>query len=98
MTEESLRKEMEKYGKVEKTSIPVNEDGRARGFGFVEFSNLNEAKKALDDLNSAKKKLAGNKVIVDWCIPKNIFKRLETDSLKKAEEKKNEDDEVYLNV
>jgi RNA recognition motif-containing protein len=94
MSEESLQKEMEKYGKVEKTSIPVK-DGRARGFGFVEFSSLNEAKKALEDLNSAKKKLAGNKVIVDWCIPKNIFKRLETDSLK-AEEKENEDD-VYLN-
>lgn len=92
MTEDSLRKEMEKYGKIVLTSLPVKDDGKLKGFGFVQFSTLDEAKKALEDLNSSNKKLAGNKVIVDWCIPKNIFQRLETQSKTQDPPKQGNDD------
>lgn len=80
MSEDSLRQEMSKFGKVVLTSIPLKEDGKMKGFGFVQFSNLTEAKRALDDLNAKERKLAGNKVAVDWCIPKNIFQRIEAKS------------------
>jgi nucleolar protein 4 len=92
LTDETLRKEMEKYGSVQQLSIPLKDDGKMKGFGFVQFSNLEEAKKALDDLNSSSKKLAGNKVSVDWCIPKNIFIRFQTDS-KKGEEGQGEEND-----
>jgi RNA recognition motif-containing protein len=74
MNEEELKKHMEKYGQVKFVSIPLKE-GKAKGFGFVVFNDLKEANKALSEINSSSAKIMGNKIVVDWCLPKNIFLR-----------------------
>jgi RNA recognition motif-containing protein len=54
VTDEDLKQAFEEYGKV--TSARVITDkftGRSRGFGFVEMTNDDEAKKAIDELNNA---------------------------------------------
>ncbi len=53
MTEDQLRGLFEAYGKVDSVNVVMNrETGRSRGFGFVEMGNADEARKAIDALNS----------------------------------------------
>jgi len=50
----SLRTKFEKYGTVEDAVvIRDRETGRSRGFGFVTFSNNEEAEVAIENLNDA---------------------------------------------
>ena len=71
--EELLKAEMEKFGTVTLVNLPKKADGKPKGFGFIVFDKLNDAKKAIDTLNERKEKFMGTKVACDWCIPKNIF-------------------------
>jgi len=64
---------MEKFGSVSLINLPKKADGKPKGFGFVVFDKLNDAKKAIDTLNGRIEKFLGTKVACDWCIPKNIF-------------------------
>ncbi len=51
-TEDSLRAALEAFGEVTSVRIITDrETGRSRGFGFAEFANADDAKKALDSLN-----------------------------------------------
>jgi RNA recognition motif-containing protein len=51
-TEDSVRGLFEGYGTVDRVSIVTDRDsGQARGFGFVEMSNSDEALKAITELN-----------------------------------------------
>ena len=85
MKEEALRTEMKKFGDVTLVNLPKKEDGKLKGFGFITFDKLNDAKKAIDELNSRKEKFMGTKVACDWCLPKNLF-------IKNTEEAKAEAD------
>jgi cold-inducible RNA-binding protein len=52
VTEDYLRQLFEAYGKVDSVALVTDRDtGRARGFGFVEMSNDDEAAKAIAGLN-----------------------------------------------
>ena len=73
VNEQILKQEMSKYGNVANVLIPKRDDGRYKGYGFVNFSEMNEATKALNELNSNKKPFYGKKVAVDWCLPKDVF-------------------------
>jgi RNA recognition motif-containing protein len=54
LTEEDLRQMFEPYGKVDSVAVVTDRDtGRARGFGFVEMGNDEEADKAIAGLNGA---------------------------------------------
>ena len=54
MTEEDLRAEFEKFGKVSKASIVKDKfSGKSKGFGFVEMPNLSEAELAVKKLDGA---------------------------------------------
>lgn len=64
---------MEKFGPVTLVTLPKKDDGKLKGFGFVVFDYLNDAKKAIDSLNARKDKFLGTKIACDWCIPKNLF-------------------------
>ena len=52
MTEEDLRAEFLKFGKVSKASIVKDKfSGKSKGFGFVEMPNLSEAESAIKKLD-----------------------------------------------
>ena len=53
-SEEDLRELFEQHGTVDKVHLITDRyTGRSRGFGFVEMPNDEEAKAAIDALNSA---------------------------------------------
>ncbi|HMA97751.1 MAG TPA: RNA-binding protein [Polyangiaceae bacterium] len=53
-TEDKLRVAFEPYGTVASATIMIDRmSGRSRGFGFVEFANEADAKKAIEALNGA---------------------------------------------
>ena len=54
-TEESLRDLFTGIGEVESVKIITDADtGRSKGFGFIEMSSAEDAKKAIDQLNNTK--------------------------------------------
>ena len=64
---------MSKYGNVVSVLIPKGDNGKYKGYGFVNFSEMSEATKALNELNNRKEPFHGKNVAVDWCLPKNVF-------------------------
>ena len=72
--DETLKKEMEKFGEVELINLPKKEGQKNHnGFGFVIFKKLKDAQKAIETLNAKTDKLNGTKVAADWCLPKNLY-------------------------
>jgi RNA recognition motif-containing protein len=68
-TEDELRAEFEAFGVV--TTVSVIKDkftGEARGFGFVEMANVEEAKKAMEGLNG--KELGGRTLNINEARPR----------------------------
>jgi len=54
-TEESLRELFSSIGEVESVKIITDADtGRSKGFGFIEMSSAEDAKKAIEQLNGTK--------------------------------------------
>ena len=54
VTEDELRELFEEYGEVMSVKIITDKySGRSKGYGFVEMSNNDEAKKAIESLNEA---------------------------------------------
>jgi RNA recognition motif-containing protein len=52
MTEQDLRVEFAKFGKVSKASIVKDKfSGKSKGFGFVEMPNMSEAELAIKKLD-----------------------------------------------
>ena len=67
-TEDSLKDLFSKAGKVESAAIITDKiSGRSKGFGFVEMSTDEEAKKAIETLNG--KELDGRTIIIDEARP-----------------------------
>ena len=72
--EEDLKEIFEEYGEV--TSAKVVNDkfsGRSKGFGFVEMSNDEEAKKAIAELNNAE--ISGRNIKVNESLPREANSR-----------------------
>ncbi|MFO0862550.1 MAG: RNA-binding protein [Candidatus Saccharibacteria bacterium] len=68
VTDESLKEFFEGVGTVESAKVITDrETGRSRGFGFVEMSSEDEAKKAIDELNE--KELDGRAISVNEARP-----------------------------
>ena len=64
MKEEELRAAFEEFGEVSSAKIIIDKySGKSKGFGFVEMSNDEEAKKAIEELNG--KEVVGRKLIVN---------------------------------
>lgn len=55
-------------GQVQRVHLPMDPDGRKRGFGFVTMANAEVAKKAADDLKSSD--IRGRRLIVNIAHPK----------------------------
>jgi len=64
VTEDELKELFEEFGEVMSVKIITDKySGRSKGYGFVEMSNNNEAKKAIDSLNE--KDLRGRNIRVN---------------------------------
>ncbi|HVX47750.1 MAG TPA: RNA-binding protein [Candidatus Saccharimonadales bacterium] len=67
--DDSLKQFFESAGTVVSANvIKDRESGRSRGFGFVEMSSEEEAKKAVDELNG--KELDGRPIVVNEAKPR----------------------------
>jgi len=67
-TEDGLRDHFAKAGKVESVSIITDKaSGRPKGFGFVEMSSEDEAKKAIEMFDG--KELDGRTIVVNEAKP-----------------------------
>ena len=68
-TETELRSLFEQFGEIRRLQIvTVRETGRARGFGFVEMENDEDATKAIAELNG--KEFGGRALVVAPARPK----------------------------
>ena len=68
-TEDDLKSMFEAHGKVDRASLAMDRTtGRARGFGFVEMPNDDEARSAIGALNDLEKE--GRKMQVNVAKPK----------------------------
>lgn len=59
-----LNDEFSKFGPVKFARVKLREDGKSRGFGFVEFENPEDAAKAQAEMND--KELSGRVIKVDF--------------------------------
>jgi len=69
-TEDNLRETFSAFGEVTSANIITDRDtGRSRGFAFVEMSNDEEAKAAIEGVNETE--IAGRQVNVNEARPRN---------------------------
>ncbi len=68
-TDDNLKAHFEAAGTVVSARVVTDrESGRSRGFGFVEFENDDDAKKAIDTLNGSQ--LDGREITVNEARPR----------------------------
>jgi RNA recognition motif-containing protein len=75
ITGADLKEIFEEYGEVVSSTVITDKySGRSKGFGFVEMSNDDEAKTAIEQLNSAE--LEGRTIVVNQALEqKDNFKK-----------------------
>ncbi len=70
LEEESLEQAFAQYGEVSSTKLITDrETGRAKGFGFIEMPNDDEAQAAIDGLNGTD--LMGRTLVVNEARPRS---------------------------
>ena len=73
---EKLRVFFSKFGQVKNVYIPKKSDGERKhnaGFGFVQFSNVFEAARAIKESNT--KKIFGRPIAVDWAVRQRVYEK-----------------------
>ena len=74
MTEDELRDLFSNYGTVSSARLVTDRDtGRAKGFGFVEMADANEANAAIEAINGTKQ--GGRELVVNEARPRRRFRR-----------------------
>lgn len=68
---EQLVKVFEAFGAISECSVPKLPDGKARGFGFVQFDSVDDAAKAIERING--QKILNRPVAVDWALGKSQY-------------------------
>lgn len=64
-TDEDLKAAFEPFGAVLNAAVVrYPENNRSRGYGFVEFENLDDAVKAKEEMNG--KEIAGRSIMIDF--------------------------------
>eukprot|EP00833_Pecoramyces_ruminatium_P018904 jgi/Orpsp1_1/1192936/evm.model.d7180000097014.1 len=51
VTEDQLKAAFEKFGKITSLVIQKDDEGKSKGFGFINYETHDEAKKAVDEMN-----------------------------------------------
>jgi nucleolin len=68
-TDEDLKEAFAKFGEVVSANVVRYQDtGRSKGFGFVEYSSIEEATKAKDEMND--KEILDRPVKIDFARPR----------------------------
>ncbi len=68
VADDGLRDLFAQFGEITEARVIVFKDsGRSRGFGFVEFTNDDDAQKAVDEMNQ--KEVEGRKLVVNIARP-----------------------------
>ena len=76
MTEDELRDLFSNYGTVSSARLVTDRDtGRAKGFGFVEMADANEANAAIEAINGTKQ--GGRELVVNEARPREERPRRE---------------------
>nr|XP_002130575.2 RNA-binding protein 28 [Ciona intestinalis] len=88
-TEDELKSEFKRFGKITEVKIPVKPDGKKRGFAFVQFSHVLEAGKAIKEVNMSE--IKGRKVAVDWALPREKYQEITKSDTKDEEVPKQEE-------
>lgn len=71
MTEDELRDLFSNYGTVSSARLVTDRDtGRAKGFGFVEMADANEANAAIEAINGTKQ--GGRELVVNEADRKSV--------------------------
>ncbi|XP_065897360.1 RNA-binding protein 28-like [Dysidea avara] len=70
-SEETLSEIFSKYGKVVEVQIPTKPDGKRVGCGFVQYSSVFDASRAVKQMNG--QEIQGRVVAVDWVVPKSQY-------------------------
>jgi len=69
VTDDQLRSAFEKFGKITSLVIQKDDEGKSKGFGFINYENHDEAKKAVDEMNDTD--FGGKKIYVSRAQKKN---------------------------
>merc|ERR1711962_851742 len=80
---------MREYGHVTEVKIPLKDDGKMRGFGFVQFTHGHESAKAIANV----KEINGRKVACDWSLPREVYQEIKDKEEPEAEEEEESEDE-----
>ena len=67
-TEDDLNGAFSEYGDVKRATIPRRDDGKSKGFAFVEFGTVEEATAAKEAMDG--KEIAGRAIGVDFARPR----------------------------
>ena len=67
-TDEDLQAAFAPYGECKAVVVRYPDTGRSKGFGFVEYSTVEEAQKAKDEMDG--KEIADRAIKVDFARPK----------------------------
>ena len=69
-----LKKNFSKFGEISEIVLPTKMVGKRKkklGFAFVQFKNVFDAAKALENMNG--KEIKGRTIAVDWTLPKKKY-------------------------
>ncbi|XP_021285892.1 RNA-binding protein 39 isoform X1 [Herrania umbratica] len=78
ITEDQLRQVFEPFGSVELVQLPLDETGHCKGFGFVQFARLEDAKNALN-LNG-QLEIGGRVIKVSTVTDQGLLQDVETNA------------------
>ncbi|XP_055951146.1 RNA-binding protein 28-like [Argiope bruennichi] len=70
--EDDLKEIFSKFGKIIDVKIPLKEDGKKRGFAFIEFEETKSLIQAMKNMNY--KEIHGRKVAIDYAVDKTSYK------------------------
>lgn len=87
-SEEDLKTHFSTFGSVMEVNIPKKQDGKMRGFAFVQFKNMLEASKALKGTNM--KSIMGRTVAVDWAVAKDKYTATQGSTANETQKKQQE--------
>ncbi|XP_013772254.1 RNA-binding protein 28-like, partial [Limulus polyphemus] len=87
-TDKKIKQAFSKFGNITEITIPKKEDGKMKGFAFVQFENTSSAIKAINSLNA--KEFLGRPIAVDFSLPKLKYKEIAEKSVEQQQETKTE--------